>query len=149
MMTEQEQNEILLSVRNQLSGYLSKDLFLIQEYVEKYEENAECTFLKNELLHMARNLFPPKMADFLKKIFVSENDCLQEAYMQAIQLTATLRAMMPEEMLIMEQDEPTEEIIFEDEYSVPDSDFVHDMFEKLKKRQDEDSSKIPLSDRKD
>lgn len=85
-MTEQEQKDIILSIENQFTGELSKDILLLQAEVEKYSRQKDGAALAEKLLEIAQNMIPAEQKEFLKQTIYIGDRRLDKIYGEAQQL---------------------------------------------------------------
>ncbi len=83
-MTEQERNEILASVKAQMTGDQLTDMKLLDGEVRKYHDKD--SKLSEALLEMAQGLLPPEQQNYLKSMLYIGNRPLNRIYAEAAAL---------------------------------------------------------------
>ena len=87
MITETEKNEIIASVREQLTGDLTKDMLFLQEQVELYSNREDGAEVAGELTALALDTLSPEQKDYLRKnLYIGERR-LDAVYREASNLT--------------------------------------------------------------
>lgn len=85
-MTEQERNDILQSVRAQLTGDLAGDMQMIEAEMHKYSAVEGGSELAEALLQLAQGLMPDEQKEYMRKVLYIGDRRLNQVYAEAQQL---------------------------------------------------------------